>query len=50
MPTHRSATSAINLVDEENEQAPRLVEAEVLPGNAMDDTVMSVALERRGSR
>ena len=34
--------SAINLVDEENEQAPRPVEAEALPGNAMDDTVMRV--------
>ena len=34
MPTHQSAASAINLVDEENEQA--------LPGNAMDDAVMRV--------
>ena len=42
MPTHQSAASAINLVDEENEQAPRLVEAEALPGNTMDDAVMRV--------
>ena len=42
MPTHQSAASAINLVDEENEQAPRTVEAEALLDNAMDDTVMRV--------
>ena len=42
MPTHQSAASAINLIDEENEQAPRPVEAEALPGNAMDDAVMRV--------
>ena len=42
MPTHQSTASAINLVDEENEQAPRPVEAEALPGNAMDDAVMRV--------
>ena len=42
MPTLQSAASAINLVDEENEQAPRPVEAEALPGNAMDDAVMRV--------
>ena len=42
MPTHQSAASAINLVDEENEQAPWPVEAEALPGNAMDDAVMRV--------
>ena len=42
MPTHQSAASAINLVDEENEQASWPVEAEALPGNAMDDTVMRV--------
>ena len=42
MPTHQSAASAINLVDEENEQAPRPVKAGALPGNAMDDTVMRV--------
>ena len=42
MPTHQSAASAINLVDEENEQTPRSVEAEALPGNAMDDAVMRV--------
>jgi len=37
-----SAASAINLVDEENKQAPWPVEAEALPGNAMDDAVMRV--------
>ena len=42
MPTHQSAASAINLVDEENEQAPRPVEAEELPGNVMDDIMMRV--------
>ena len=43
MPTHQSAaSSAINLVDEENDQTPRPVEAEALPGNAMDDAVMRV--------
>ena len=42
MPTHQSTASAINFVDEENEQAPRPVEAEALPGNAMDDAVMQV--------
>ena len=42
MPTHQSAASAINLVDEENERAQRAVEAEALPGNAMDDAVMRV--------
>jgi len=42
MPTHQTAASAINLVDEENEQAPRPVEAEALPGNAMDDAVMHI--------
>ena len=42
MPTHQSAASAINLVDEENEQAPRPVEAKALPGNVMDDAVMRV--------
>ena len=31
MPTHQSAASAINHVDEENEQVPRPVEAEALP-------------------
>ena len=31
MPTHQSAASAINLVDEENEQTPQPVEAKVLP-------------------
>ena len=42
MPTHQSAAFVINLVDEENKQAPRPVEAEALPGNAMDDVVMRV--------
>ena len=42
MPTHQSAASAINLVNKENEQAPRHVEAEALPGNAMDDVMMRV--------
>ena len=42
MPTHQSVASAINLIDEENEQAPRPVEAEALPDNAMDDAVMRV--------
>ena len=42
MPTHQSVASAINLVDEENEQAPRPVEVEALPGNAMDDVAMHV--------
>ena len=42
MPTHQSATSAINLVDEENEKAPRPIEAEALPGNTMGDALMRV--------
>ena len=42
MPTHQSAASAINLIDEENEQAPQPVKAEALPDNAMDDAVMRV--------
>ena len=42
MPTHQRVASAINLVDEENEQAPQPVEAEALLGNAMDDAVMRV--------
>ena len=42
MPTHQSAASAINLVDKENQKAPRPVEAAVLPNNAMDDTVMRI--------
>ena len=42
MPTHQSAASAINLVDEENQKAPRPVEAMALPSNAMDDAVMCV--------
>ena len=61
MPTHQSVASATNLADEENEKAPRPVEAKALPGNAMDDAVMHViarveqtfgapVLERRGSR
>ena len=44
MPTHQSTASAINLVGEENEQAPRLVEAEALLGNAMDDAVMRITV------
>jgi hypothetical protein len=42
MPTHQSAASAINLLNEENEKASRPVEAEALPGNVMDDAVMRV--------
>ena len=42
MPTHQSVASAINLVDEGNEKAPRAVEAEALPSNAMDDAVIRV--------
>ena len=42
MPTHQSAPSTINLINEQNEQAPRPVEAEPLPGNVMDDAVMRV--------
>ena len=42
MPTHQSAASAINLDDEQNEQAPWPIEAEALPGNATDDAVMRV--------
>src|SRR4051812_10685016 len=42
MRTHQSAASAINLVDEENEQVPRPVEAEALLDNAMHDAVMRV--------
>ena len=42
MQTHQSATSGINLVDEENQKAPWPIEAAALPGNAMDDAVMRV--------
>ena len=42
MPTHQSAASAINLVDEENKKVPRPAEAEALPGNAMDNAVMRI--------
>ena len=42
MPTHQSAASAINLVDEKNEKVPWPVKAEALPDNVMDDTVMRV--------
>ena len=42
MPTHQSAASAINLVDEENEKVPRPVEAKVHPGNPMEDAMMCV--------
>ena len=55
MPTHQSAASAINLVDEENEQVPRPVEAEALPSaDRVEQTfgadLWRMALERRGSR
>ena len=42
MPTHQSAASTINLVDEENQKAPRPVEDAALPSNVMDDFVMRV--------
>jgi hypothetical protein len=42
MPTHQSAASAINLVDEENEMAPWPIEAKALPGNAMEDVMMRI--------
>ena len=42
MPTHQSAASAINLVDEENEHVPQPVKAEALPGNTMDNAVRRV--------
>ena len=42
MPTHQSAASATNLINEKNQKAPRPVEAATLPGNAMDDVVMHV--------
>ena len=42
MPTHQSAASAINLVNEENKQAQWPVEAEALLGNVMDDAVTHV--------
>jgi hypothetical protein len=42
MPTHQSAASAINLLDEVNEQVPRPVEAKGVPGNAMDDVVLRI--------
>ena len=42
MPTHQSAASAINLIDEENKKAPRPIEAAALPGKAMDDIMMRV--------
>ena len=42
MPTHRSAASTINLLDEVNEQAPRPVEAKGITGNTMDDAVLHV--------
>ena len=42
MPTHQSASSAINLIDEEKKQAPWPVKAAAVPGNAMDDAVMRV--------
>ena len=42
MPTHQSVASAINPINKENEKVPWPVEAEALPGNAMDDAVMRV--------
>ena len=42
MPTHQSAASAINFLDEENKKAPWPIEAEVLPCNVMDNIVMRV--------
>ena len=42
MPTHQSTASAINLIDEGNEQVPRPVEVEALPSSEMDDTVMHI--------
>ena len=42
MPPHQSAASTINLIDDENKQAPQPIEAEALPGNTMDDTLMRV--------
>ena len=42
MPTHRSAASAINLLDEVNEQAPWPVKAMGVPGKAMDDVMLRV--------
>ena len=42
MPNHQSAACAINLVVEENEHAPWPIEADALPGNAMDDSLMRV--------
>ena len=42
MPTHRSAASAINLLDEVNEQALWPIEAKGIPSNAMDDAVLRV--------
>ena len=42
MTTHQSASSTINLLDEENEKTPWPIEAKALPGNAMDDAVTRV--------
>ena len=42
MPTHQSATSAIILVDEEKQKAPRPIETEALPDNVMDAVMMRV--------
>ena len=42
MPTHQSAASAINLVNEENQKVPCPVKAAVLPSNMMDDAVRRV--------
>ena len=42
MSTHQSIASAINLVDEENQKAPRPVKVAALPDNAMDDAMMRI--------
>ena len=42
MPTHQSAASAINLVDEDNQKAPQPVEAAALPDNVIDNAMMRV--------
>ena len=42
MPTHQSAASAINLINMENQKAPRPIKAAALPSNTMDDAVMRV--------
>ena len=42
MPTHQSAASAINLIDKENQKAPRPVKATALLDNMMDDAMMCI--------